>query len=148
MYRPVGKNLSPTNDQSTYPAWGIYDPVTILYKRLNFRCPINRRYAVPVFLRAFGCCSIRECSRAAICSFNSVSVISFTITTHTGYWTKTVPRPTLLIMIHFLHFFALLFKGYNLFHCWQTPFCVELFCLSPYQPLVSHRNPDSRYSHK
>ena len=86
------------------------------------------RYAEPV--RLDGCLGADSVSRFSIFSFNSISVIGFTIWHSSCYRRNTMPATALLRMLLFLRFLALLLEWYHLFHWWEHLHCLERFGLS------------------
>ena len=86
------------------------------------------RYAEPV--RLDGCLGADSVSRFSIFSFNSISVIGFTIWHSSCDRRNTMPATALLRMLLFLRFLALLLEWYHLFHWWEHLHCLERFGLS------------------
>lgn len=72
------------------------------------------RYAEPV--RLDGCLGADSVSKFSIFSFNSISVIGFTVWHSSCDGTNTIPATALLRMLLLLRFLALLLEWYHLFH--------------------------------
>ena len=92
------------------------------------RMRISLRYAEPV--RLDGCLGADSVSKFSIFSFNSISVIGFTIWHSSCDRRNTIPATALLRMLLLLRFLALLLEWYHLFHWWEHLHCLERFGLS------------------
>lgn len=88
--------------------------VTMRMSASFLRMRISLRYAEPV--RLDGCLGTDSVSKFSIFSFNSISVIGFSIWHSSCDGRNTIPATALLHMLLLLRFLALLLEWYHLFH--------------------------------